>query len=178
MRGCIVAGGALALAVLAAAAANAAPAKKAPARTAPAKKPAAKPAPSQAAEAKAVFAQLKKAEASVTTGRLTVQEVQRQGDLPDKKASPRETAQHAPLTGQRREILAFSGADWRRDLTIMDEQTHPVAHILVGVEGNYVEGVATVKSRSVLILDIGKVLTLEETSLPPGIDAAAASAAP
>ncbi len=53
----------------------------------------------------------------------------------------------------------------------------PVEATLVGVEGNYVEGVATVKARSVLILDVGKVLTLEEITPPPGSEALAAPAA-
>ena len=44
----------------------------------------------------------------------------------------------------------------------------PVEETLVGIAGNYVEGVTTVKGRSVLILDVGAVLTLEETTLPPG----------
>jgi purine-binding chemotaxis protein CheW len=53
----------------------------------------------------------------------------------------------------------------------------PVEATLVGVEGNYVEGVATVKSRSVLILDVGKVLTLEETTVPAGAESLAAPSA-
>ena len=40
----------------------------------------------------------------------------------------------------------------------------PIQETLVGIEGNYVTGVATVKDRSVLILDVGAVLTLEEIS--------------
>lgn len=55
-------------------------------------------------------------------------------------------------------------------------EIRPVEATLVGVEGNYVEGVATVKSRSVLILDIGKVLTLEEITPPPGAEALASPA--
>jgi purine-binding chemotaxis protein CheW len=42
----------------------------------------------------------------------------------------------------------------------------PIQETLVGIEGNYVEGVATVKNRSVLILNIGAVLTLEEIATP------------
>ena len=42
----------------------------------------------------------------------------------------------------------------------------PIESTLVGIQGNYVEGVATVKGRSVLIMDVGAVLTLEETTLP------------
>jgi purine-binding chemotaxis protein CheW len=42
----------------------------------------------------------------------------------------------------------------------------PIQETLVGIEGNYVEGVATVKNRSVLILNIGAVLTLDEIATP------------
>lgn len=50
----------------------------------------------------------------------------------------------------------------------------PIQQTLVGIEGNYVQGVATVRNRSVLILDVGAVLTLEEISAgtpsPPPAD--------
>ena len=49
----------------------------------------------------------------------------------------------------------------------------PIQETLVGIQGNYVEGVATVKSRSVLILDVGAVLTLEEIVLPAAASEAA-----
>lgn len=42
----------------------------------------------------------------------------------------------------------------------------PIEATLVGIQGNYVEGVATVKGRNVLILDVGAVLTLEEITVP------------
>ena len=42
----------------------------------------------------------------------------------------------------------------------------PIHETLVGIEGNYVEGVATVKNRSVLILNVGAVLTMEEIATP------------
>ncbi len=42
----------------------------------------------------------------------------------------------------------------------------PVQETLVGIDGNHVEGVATVKGRSVLLLNIGVVLTLEEITTP------------
>jgi purine-binding chemotaxis protein CheW len=43
----------------------------------------------------------------------------------------------------------------------------PIQKTLVGIEGNYVQGVATVKGRNVLILDVGSVLTLDEITVPP-----------
>lgn len=52
----------------------------------------------------------------------------------------------------------------------------PIQETLVGIQGNHVAGVATVKGRSILILDVGVVLTLEEISLPEGAPAAAPSA--
>jgi len=42
----------------------------------------------------------------------------------------------------------------------------PINETLVGIAGNYVEGVATVQDRHVLILDLGAVLTLEEITPP------------
>lgn len=42
----------------------------------------------------------------------------------------------------------------------------PVQATLVGIQGNYVAGVATIKGRNVLILDVGQVLTLEEITPP------------
>jgi len=57
-------------------------------------------------------------------------------------------------------------------------EIRPLESTLVGVEGNYVEGVATVKSRSVLILDVGKVLTLEEITPPAGSESLVAPTAP
>ena len=43
----------------------------------------------------------------------------------------------------------------------------PIEETLVGIDGNYVEGVATLQGRSVLILNVGAVLTLEEITPPP-----------
>jgi purine-binding chemotaxis protein CheW len=44
----------------------------------------------------------------------------------------------------------------------------PIEETLHGVAGNYVEGVATVKDRLVLLLDVGAVLAPEEIELPEG----------
>lgn len=52
----------------------------------------------------------------------------------------------------------------------------PTQRTLVGIEGNYVEGVASVKDRNILILDVARVLTLEETT-PPALPAEPASPA-
>jgi purine-binding chemotaxis protein CheW len=58
---------------------------------------------------------------------------------------------------------------------IPSDTIQPIQETLVGIEGNYVQGVATVKNRSVLIIDVGAVLTVEETT-PPVL--ASPSAAP
>lgn len=58
------------------------------------------------------------------------------------------------------------------------EAIRPVQATLVGIEGNYVQGVATVKDRSVLILNVGAVLTLEEVTPPPGAAVPAAASGP
>jgi purine-binding chemotaxis protein CheW len=42
----------------------------------------------------------------------------------------------------------------------------PVGDSLVGIEGNYVQGLTTVKGRSVLILDVAKVLAIDDVQLP------------
>jgi len=46
------------------------------------------------------------------------------------------------------------------------ESIRPIQKTLVGIEGNYIEGVAKVKDRSVLVLDVGAVLTMEEIAQP------------
>jgi purine-binding chemotaxis protein CheW len=51
---------------------------------------------------------------------------------------------------------------------IAPETIRPIQETLVGIQGNYVKGVATVKGRSVLLLDVGAVLTLEESTVPNG----------
>jgi purine-binding chemotaxis protein CheW len=51
----------------------------------------------------------------------------------------------------------------------------PIQETLVGIEGNYVEGVVSLKGRNVLVLDVGSVLTLEEIT-PPGSPEVSAAA--
>jgi purine-binding chemotaxis protein CheW len=64
----------------------------------------------------------------------------------------------------------------REFVRIPTEGIKPIEDTLVGLQGNYIEGVASVKGRSILILDVGAVLTLEETTLPPALDATASPA--
>jgi purine-binding chemotaxis protein CheW len=46
----------------------------------------------------------------------------------------------------------------------------PVQETLVGLSGNYVEGVTTLNGRNVLLVDVGRVLTVEEIT-PPALAA-------
>ena len=62
-------------------------------------------------------------------------------------------------------LIVDSAREFQR---IPNETIRSVQETLVGIPGNYVKGVATVKNRSVLILDVGAVLTLEEMTVPPG----------
>lgn len=64
-------------------------------------------------------------------------------------------------------LIVDSAREFQR---IAADSIRPIQETLVGVEGNYVEGVATVKNRNVLILDVGAVLTLEEITPPAGAD--------
>ncbi len=62
-------------------------------------------------------------------------------------------------------LIVDAAREFRR---IDSTAIRPIATTLVGINGNYVEGVATVHDRSVLILNLGAVLTLEEITLPAG----------
>jgi purine-binding chemotaxis protein CheW len=58
---------------------------------------------------------------------------------------------------------------------IPPESIRQIAETLVGIQGNHIEGVATVKGRNVLILNVGVVLTLDEIILPAGAPEAPAA---
>lgn len=64
-------------------------------------------------------------------------------------------------------LIVDSAREFQR---IAADAVRPIEETLVGIAGNYVEGVATVKGRSVLILNVGAVLTLEEITPPPGAE--------
>ena len=68
-------------------------------------------------------------------------------------------------------LVVDSAREFQR---IPAESIQPIQKTLVGIAGNYVEGVATVKNRSVLILDVGAVLTIDEIIPPAGAPEAAA----
>lgn len=77
----------------------------------------------------------------------------------------------------RQRIVALIVDTAREFQRIPADAIRPIEETLVGIDGNYVEGVATVKGRSVLILNVGAVLTLEEITPPPGSENLTASSA-
>lgn len=65
-------------------------------------------------------------------------------------------------------LIVDSAREFQR---IPPEEIRPIQETLTGISGNYVAGVATNKGRNVLILDVGAILTMEETTLPPSAEA-------
>lgn len=108
--------------------------------SAPAKKPApppkAKAAVPAASAIDAVLARLKKDEATVKSGRISLLILRREGEIPEDAtgAAAAEALRRAPLGAQRREYLIFSGDDWKRDVTMMDPQGNVGSHTLIGVK--------------------------------------------
>ncbi|HEY1764188.1 MAG TPA: chemotaxis protein CheW [Opitutaceae bacterium] len=70
----------------------------------------------------------------------------------------------------RERVVALIVDSAREFQRIPGDSIEPVRETLVGIDGNYVEGVARVRDRSVLILDVGSVLTIDEIT-PPAIQA-------
>jgi purine-binding chemotaxis protein CheW len=70
----------------------------------------------------------------------------------------------------RERVVALIVDSAREFQRIPGDSIEPVRETLVGIDGNYVEGVARVRDRSVLILDVGSVLTIDEIT-PPEIQA-------
>ena len=96
---------------------------------------AAKPAPGAALDPAQVVAQLRKDETALRTARLTVRAVRKQGPVPAgaKGQAVWDAAGKLPTDSQRRESLIVSGASWKRDVTVLDEQGAPAAHFVAGV---------------------------------------------
>lgn len=117
--------------VLALAAAGTVMAGAAPA----AKKPAAKAAAQPAGGAAATVARLKKDEAAVKSGRLSMLVTQREADLPEdaKTTNVRDIAVKSPVKSQTREYLVYSGPNWKRDQTVMDNQGNVSLHQILGM---------------------------------------------
>lgn len=68
----------------------------------------------------------------------------------------------------RERIVALIVDAARQFLTIPRESIRPIGQTLHGIEGNYVQGVATVKDRLILLLDVAAVLNPEEIVVPAG----------
>lgn len=62
-------------------------------------------------------------------------------------------------------LLVDSAREFQK---IPPETTRPAPETLHGVSGKFVRGIATVKNRMVLLLDVGAVLSLEEITPPAG----------
>ncbi|HEY1848251.1 MAG TPA: chemotaxis protein CheW [Opitutaceae bacterium] len=60
-------------------------------------------------------------------------------------------------------LIVDSAREFQR---ISADLVRPGEASLTGIEGNYVEGTATVSGKNVLIIDVGAVLTLEEATVP------------
>src|SRR5690349_3764843 len=88
-------------------------APKKPATPPPAKAKTAAPA---ASATDAVLARLKKDEAAIKSGRISILVTRREGEIPERAtgAAAAEALRKAPLGSQRREYLIFSGDDWKR----------------------------------------------------------------
>jgi len=62
-------------------------------------------------------------------------------------------------------LIVDSAREFQR---VPENLIRPIRETLVGIQGNHVEGVATVNGRSILILNVAVVLTLEEIATPAG----------
>lgn len=60
-------------------------------------------------------------------------------------------------------LIVDSAREFQR---IPRDTIRPIEETLIGISGSHVQGVATVKGRSVLILNVGVVLTLDEITPP------------
>lgn len=88
--------------------------------------------------------------------------------LPRVPATPRTRLVFLKV-GSRVVALVVDAA--REFRTIPRETIRPIEQTLHGIEGNYVQGVATVKDRSVLLLDVAAVLRVDEITPPAAVSA-------
>jgi peroxiredoxin len=104
-------------------------------------KPAVKPAAKKPAAGKqdpaAILARLKKDEARVTGGRLSLLVISRQGELPEgaRGEAAWEAGRKLSVSAQTREYFVHSGSSWRRDITVMDATGNVTNHFLLGIRG-------------------------------------------
>jgi purine-binding chemotaxis protein CheW len=85
--------------------------------------------------------------------------------LPRQDHTPRTRLLYLSVDGRIVALIVDAAKQFER---IPAESIRPIQETLVGVNGNYVEGVASLGGRNVLVLDVGAVLTLEELTAAPG----------
>jgi purine-binding chemotaxis protein CheW len=83
--------------------------------------------------------------------------------LPRQPPTPRTRLVFLKVAERIVALIVDSAREFQR---IPADTIRPVQETLVGIDGNYVKGIATVKDRNVLVLDVGAVLTMEEITAP------------
>jgi purine-binding chemotaxis protein CheW len=91
--------------------------------------------------------------------------------LPRQAATPQTRLLFLSVRDRVVALIVDAAREFQR---ISADAIQPIQKTLVGIEGNYVEGMAMVKNRSVLILDVGAVLTIEEIT-PPALPVSSVS---
>lgn len=89
--------------------------------------------------------------------------------LPRQAHTPSTRLLFLAVRGRVVALIVDAAREFRR---ILPGAIQPAQETLLGLHGNYVLGVATLQQRSVLILDVGAVLSLEEITppaLPPAL---------
>lgn len=76
-----------------------------------------------------------------------------------------------------RRVVALVVDSAREFRAIPADAIKPVEETLHGVQGNYVQGVATVRDRLVLLIDVAAVLAPEEVELPADVESTAQAGA-
>jgi purine-binding chemotaxis protein CheW len=77
------------------------------------------------------------------------------------------------VTVQQRVVALVVDAA-REFCTISRNTIRPIEQTLHGIEGNYVAGVATIKNRLVLLVDVGAILRLDQVTVPASVSETAA----
>src|SRR6185369_7274115 len=84
----------------------------------------------------ATFTRALKDEASVRTGRFSYVASHRETEFsePTPLATVLAEVRKAPAKGQRHEAIVFSGADFRREVTVEDKSGAPMGRLVIGVQ--------------------------------------------
>jgi purine-binding chemotaxis protein CheW len=86
--------------------------------------------------------------------------------LPRDAATPRTRLIFIQWEDRTVALVVDSAREFR---AISIESIRPIEEALTGISGNYLRGLATVKDRLVLLLDLAAVLDLSQIELPPEI---------